>query len=171
MNSVKSLSQNYLEDSENNVDSRNTFYSQTINENSNPSFLIGVSKIPAFNPENWSIDNFEIGRPLGRGRFGHVYLAREKKSKYLVALKILSKRQIMNSRLEVQFRREIEIQSHLHHENILQLLGLFWDEKRIYIILEYAPHGELYKEMKAQVVYTTNSRKTVDSLKKLHQNT
>lgn len=29
-----------------------------------------------FNPCEWSLENFEIGRPLGRGKFGHVYLAR-----------------------------------------------------------------------------------------------
>ena len=29
-----------------------------------------------FNPKEWSLDRFEIGRPLGKGKFGHVYLAR-----------------------------------------------------------------------------------------------
>ena len=45
------------------------------------------------NKEKWSISDFEIGRPLGRGKFGSVYLAREKKSKYIVALKVLKKEQ------------------------------------------------------------------------------
>lgn len=29
--------------------------------------------------KRWTIDDFDIGRPLGRGKFGNVYLAREKK--------------------------------------------------------------------------------------------
>jgi len=29
------------------------------------------------------------------------------------------------------------------------MYGFFWDEKKIYLILEYAPGGELYKELKA----------------------
>ena len=37
----------------------------------------------------WTINDFEIGAPLGRGRFGHVYCVREKKSKYIVALKVI----------------------------------------------------------------------------------
>ena len=45
-----------------------------------------------FNPKDWSLSNFDIGRPLGRGKFGHVYLAREKESHFIVALKILSKK-------------------------------------------------------------------------------
>ena len=61
----------------------------------------------------WSLDDFEIGKPLGRGKFGSVYLAREKRSKYIVALKVLSKRQLQKSNVEHQLRREIEIQSHL----------------------------------------------------------
>jgi serine/threonine protein kinase len=30
-------------------------------------------------------------------------------------------------------------------KNILRMYGYFWDENRIYIILEFAPGGELYK--------------------------
>ena len=41
--------------------------------------------------KEWTIDDFEIGKQLGRGKFGHVYVAREKKSKFIVALKILYK--------------------------------------------------------------------------------
>jgi len=49
-------------------------------------------KPKTFNPQDWSIDNFEIGMPMGRGKFGHVYLAREKRSKFIVALKVLFKK-------------------------------------------------------------------------------
>jgi serine/threonine protein kinase len=53
--------------------------------------------------------------------------------------------------VEHQLKREIEIQSHLKgHDNILQLYGFFWDAERVYLILEYAPGGELYKELKSQ---------------------
>lgn len=54
----------------------------------------------------------------------------------------------MKSNVEHQLRREIEIQSHLRHNNILRMYGFFWDEKKIYLILEYAPGGELYKDLK-----------------------
>lgn len=95
----------------------------------------------------WSLDDFDIGRPLGKGKFGNVYLAREKKSKYIVALKVLFKSQLQKSGVEHQLRREIEIQSHLRHDHILRLFGYFHDKSRVYLILEYAPKGELYKEL------------------------
>lgn len=98
----------------------------------------------------WALSNFDIGRPLGRGKFGNVYLAREKESKFVVALKVLFKKQIYNSKIEHQVRREIEIQSHLRHPHILRLYGYFHDEARVYLILEYAPKGTLYKELQNQ---------------------
>ena len=49
----------------------------------------GQSKLP---PRQWSLKDFEIGKPLGRGKFGDVYLAREKKSKYIVAIKAIKKK-------------------------------------------------------------------------------
>ena len=85
--------------------------------------------------QRWKLDDFDIGRPLGKGKFGNVYLAREKASKYIVALKVLFKSQLQKAQVrggvgrrraltcpqvEHQLRREIEIQSHLRHPNILR---------------------------------------------------
>ena len=33
------------------------------------------------------------------------------------------------------------------HKNILRMYGYFWDEKRVYLILEYAPNGEIYHQL------------------------
>jgi len=97
----------------------------------------------------WTIDDFEVGKSLGKGKFGNVFLAREKKSKFIVALKILKKKQLVQSKVEHQLKREIEIQSFLDHPNILKMYGFFWDNKNIYLILEFALGGELYKDLQA----------------------
>ena len=104
--------------------------------------------------KKWTLQDFDIGRPLGRGKFGSVYLAREKKSKFVVALKVLFKSQLQQAQVEHQLRREIEIQSHLRHPNILRLYGYFYDSTRVYLILEYAPRGELYKELQKEKRFT-----------------
>jgi hypothetical protein len=79
--------------------------------------------------------------------------------------------------MEHQLRREIEIQSHLRyilmrshvlwkiyitnahqtflrlycrHPNVLRMHGYFYDETRIYLILEFAANGEMYKYLKRQ---------------------
>lgn len=96
----------------------------------------------------WTLKDFDIGKRLGRGKFGCVYLAREKSSGFIVALKVLFKSQLSRAGVEHQLRREIEIQSHLRHRNILRLYGYFYDNSRIYLILENASGGELYKQLK-----------------------
>uniref|UniRef100_A0A8C6VJ86 non-specific serine/threonine protein kinase n=1 Tax=Naja naja TaxID=35670 RepID=A0A8C6VJ86_NAJNA len=97
--------------------------------------------------KGWFLEDFEIGRPLGKGKFGNVYLAREKRSKFILALKVLFKAQLEKAGVEHQLRREVEIQSHLRHPNILRLYGYFHDATRVYLILEHAPRGEVYKEL------------------------
>jgi aurora kinase A len=99
--------------------------------------------------KKWCLNDFEIGKPLGKGKFGNVYLAREKRSKYIVALKVIFKHQVQKANCEHQLRREIEIQSHLRHPNILRLYGYFYDDSRVYMILEFASKGELYHALKA----------------------
>ncbi|XP_015268456.1 PREDICTED: aurora kinase C-like [Gekko japonicus] len=95
----------------------------------------------------WAISDFEIGKPLGKGRFGAVYLARNKKTHFILALKVIFKSAMEKAQLEHQLRREIEILCHLRHPNILRMYNYFHDRTRIYLMLEYAPRGELYKEL------------------------
>ncbi|XP_012214774.1 aurora kinase C-like [Linepithema humile] len=116
-----------------------------------------VSNAAASNPskenqrqKTWVLTDFDIGRPLGKGKFGNVYLAREKRSKFVIAMKVLYRMQVEDARISHQVRREIEIQTHLRHPNILRMYGYFYDDQRIYLILEYAPKGELYKELNKQ---------------------
>ncbi|XP_059005119.1 aurora kinase B isoform X3 [Mustela lutreola] len=119
------------------------------------------SGTPNFPTRSFTIDDFEIGRPLGKGKFGNVYLAREKKSHFIVALKVLFKSQIEKEGVEHQLRREIEIQAHLQHPNILRLYNYFYDRRRIYLILEYAPRGELYKELQKSRTFDEQRTATI----------
>ena len=89
-----------------------------------------------------------MGRPLGKGKFGRVYMVRTKSApKYILALKTLYKSEIVQSKVEKQIRREIEIQQNLRHPNVLRLYGYFHDSKRIFLMLEFAGKGELYKQL------------------------
>jgi serine/threonine protein kinase len=88
--------------------------------------------------------DIDIGKKLGSGKFGSVYVARERRTGFIFALKILHKKQLIKHGVEHQLRREIEIQAHLRHANILRLFNYFWDEEHVYLFLEMAPGGELY---------------------------
>lgn len=102
--------------------------------------------IPTSAPK-FNLDDFDIGRKLGSGQFGSVYLAQERRTKYLVAIKLIRKSIIIKHKLESQIRHEIEVQSHLRHPNILQLYGWFETEKRLALIMELAAGGELFDRL------------------------
>ena len=36
--------------------------------------------------KEWKFDDFKIGKSIGKGRFGSVYIAKEKKSSYVVGM-------------------------------------------------------------------------------------
>ncbi|KAJ1646169.1 spindle assembly checkpoint kinase [Coemansia asiatica] len=103
---------------------------------------------------HWALSDFDIGRVLGKGKFGRAYLAREKNTGFICALKVLFKAELQESKIEKQLRREVEIQTHLRHPHILRLYGYFHDEKRVYLILEYASEGEMYKLLQKQGSFT-----------------
>lgn len=87
----------------------------------------------------WGIEDFEILKPLGRGGFGSVFLAAEKKTGFQCAIKALSKKKLKKDgeKQMLQMRREIENQLALKHPNILRLYSYFYDESKIYLVLEF----------------------------------
>ena len=99
-------------------------------------------------PNPLQLDRFEIGKPLGKGRFGRVYLARECTSGFICALKVLPKDTMKQAHVWRQVRREIEIQSNLRHNGILKLYGHFHDVKRVFLVLQFAPGGDLLKHLR-----------------------
>lgn len=101
-------------------------------------------------PKELHLGMFEIGKPLGKGKFGRVYLAKERSSGFVCALKVLHKSELQQGGVQKQVRREIEIQSNLRHANVLRLYGHFHDSKRIFLILEFAGRGELYKHLRKE---------------------
>jgi serine/threonine protein kinase len=98
--------------------------------------------------EKWSLQSFDLGLSLGKGRFGLVYKAREKKSMTICAIKIMFKKQIVAQDMLSQLKREIEYHARLRHRHVLRLYGYFHDEQRVYLVMELADKGELYKILK-----------------------
>lgn len=117
---------------------------------SNPLQGLSQSGINGQAPCQYSLASFDIGKKLGKGKFGKVYCAREKKSGYICALKAMSKKELIDYNVEAQFRREVEIQSNLRHPNILRLYGFFHDNTRVFLIIEYVAKGELFKVLRRE---------------------
>ncbi|KAF7546351.1 hypothetical protein G7Z17_g8508 [Cylindrodendrum hubeiense] len=111
------------------------------------------------NKDTWDVDPapkqvclhlgmFEIDKPLGKGKFGRVYLVKHRVSGFVCALKVLNKAEIIRENAEKHVRREIEVHSNLRHPGILAFYGWFHDTRRIFLLLEYAPGGELFRVLR-----------------------
>jgi len=86
-------------------------------------------------PRKWTLEDFEIGKPLGRGKFGNVYAAKEKVSGVVVALKVMSKSPMLVEGAETSLQREVALHSRLIHPNILRMAGYFHNPKSCFIML------------------------------------
>jgi serine/threonine protein kinase len=88
-------------------------------------------------------DFYEIKDTLGKGKFGLVKSAIHKKSGKKVAVKIMSKKEMTASDVELQ-RREIEVLKMCQHPHIIRLLDIFENQDYIYIVMENLSGGDLF---------------------------
>ena len=95
-----------------------------------------------------TVDDFVRIKELGNGKYGRVYLVKEKYSGFICALKVIEKKLLHEEEITEQFIREVKIQMFLNHANIIKMYGCFDDVANIYIILEVGTGGQLYHQLK-----------------------
>ena len=86
---------------------------------------------------------YEVKQKLGNGKFGLVKLGINKQTKEKVAIKIMNKKNMDTSDIEL-VRTEIEILKICQHPNIIRLYDIFENVDYIYIIMEYCEGGDLF---------------------------
>lgn len=92
-------------------------------------------------------NDFEILGNLGTGAFGKVYKVRNKRNKLIYAIKQISKKQIKAQKMVAQINNEIRIMYSVNHENIIKLFTHFEEDDYIYLVIEYAPGGQLWYKL------------------------
>ena len=65
--------------------------------------------------------------------------------KYQVAIKILEKEKIKDQADVIRITREIAILKKLKHPNLIHLYEIIESGKNIYLVMEFAPNGELFE--------------------------
>ncbi|KAI3387119.1 hypothetical protein SNEBB_009960 [Seison nebaliae] len=97
----------------------------------------------------FTLDDFETGQVLGRGNFARVLLAKCKLNNQLYALKVLPKDRIKTPEMLQRIQREIRTQMKLKHPNIIRMLTSFDNANYLFLVLSYAPNGQLYDLIKS----------------------
>ncbi|KAG0280247.1 hypothetical protein BGZ96_001616 [Linnemannia gamsii] len=90
-----------------------------------------------------SIQDFEIIKPISRGAFGKVYLARKKTTKDLYAIKILKKADMVRKNMVNHVLAERRVLALTRTPYVVQLFYAFASKDYLYLVMEYVIGGDL----------------------------
>ena len=105
-------------------------------------FNIWFEKLNAAVNNKSLFDKYEVKQKIGKGKFGLVKCGINKETNKPVAIKIMAKKNMDKSDLELA-KVEIDILKIGQHPNIIKLYDIYENENYIYIIMEYCSGGDL----------------------------
>jgi serine/threonine-protein kinase len=99
-------------------------------------------------PENLPrLPGLEMGRELGRGGMGVVFLARELRPDREVAVKFLSTGPFASARDRARWLKEARAAARVRHPHIVPLYRVDEADGWLYLVLEYVPGGSLKERL------------------------
>lgn len=87
---------------------------------------------------------------LGKGDVGKVYLVREKKTNKLFAMKVLSKKEMIDRKKIKRALTEQEILATANHPFIVTLYHSFQSPSHLYFCMEYCSGGEFFRALQGR---------------------
>lgn len=102
-------------------------------------------------------DFYGVGRQLGKGSYGEVFLCTDKLTGERYAVKVIQKNP--NNRKQKKFiERERAIMTTVQHQNIVRTLDVFEGPSKLAIVSEYMEGGELFDLIIASQYFTESVR-------------
>ncbi|TPX69311.1 hypothetical protein SpCBS45565_g02508 [Spizellomyces sp. 'palustris'] len=90
-----------------------------------------------------SIRDFEIIKPISRGAFGKVYLARKRTTQDLYAIKILKKQDMIRKNMVSHVLAERNVLALSRNHFVVKLYYAFQSREYLYLVMEYLIGGDL----------------------------
>ena len=116
-----------------------TLYKSLIkNQNSNSNIFSG------------KIENYHITKELGKGSYATVKLATHLITQKKYAIKIYTKKSLLNKQKRNTVKNEIDILKQLDHIHIMKLYEIIDTEEFLYLVLEYINGGSLLDIIKKE---------------------
>ncbi|XP_074628418.1 RAC-alpha serine/threonine-protein kinase-like [Acropora palmata] len=101
-----------------------------------------------------TLDDFHLLRVLGKGTFGKVMLAKNKKTEEVVALKILKKEVILAKEEVEHTLTENRVLKMMVHPFLTALRCSFQTKERLIFVMEYVNGGELFFHLSKERVFS-----------------
>ncbi|XP_071685791.1 probable serine/threonine protein kinase IREH1 [Rutidosis leptorrhynchoides] len=91
-----------------------------------------------------SIDDFEIIKPISRGAFGRVFLAKKRTTGDLFAIKVLKKACMIRKNAVESILAERDILISVRNPFVVRFFYSFTCRENLYLVMEYLNGGDLY---------------------------
>ncbi|XP_072336347.1 calcium/calmodulin-dependent protein kinase type 1D-like [Scyliorhinus torazame] len=118
-------------------------------------------------------DSFQLMELLGSGAFSDVYLAKERTTDKMIALKCVQKNK--NNANDLALENEIAVLRKIKHENIVALEDIYESPTHFYLVMQLVSGGELFDRILEREVYSEKDaiiliRQILNAVKYLHDN-
>ncbi|XP_029121395.1 probable serine/threonine protein kinase IREH1 isoform X2 [Elaeis guineensis] len=91
-----------------------------------------------------SFDDFEIIKPISRGAFGRVFLAKKRTTGDLFAIKVLKKADMIRKNAVESILAERDILITVQNPFVVRFFYSFTSRENLYLVMEYLNGGDLY---------------------------
>lgn len=93
------------------------------------------------------LSDYEVLKPIGKGKFSVVFKATRRRDEQPVALKKIAIFDLMDARAREKTLKEVRLVQSVSHPNIVQYLDAFIENKELYIAFEWAEAGDLKRQI------------------------
>mmetsp|Transcript_108832 Transcript_108832/g.234377 ORF Transcript_108832/g.234377 Transcript_108832/m.234377 type:complete len:767 (+) Transcript_108832:194-2494(+) len=124
------------------------------------------------------IQDYEIIKPLGKGKFSIVYMAKRQSDDFVCALKKINIFDMMVPKQRDKCMKEVRLLQSLDHPNIVKLLESIIDKNDLLIIVEWAEKGDLKRLIRKAIANSASfkepeiweySRQLAGALEHMHK--
>jgi serine/threonine protein kinase len=105
----------------------------------------------------FTLKDLTLSTTVGTGTFGRVRIALHKPSKQWFALKIVKKSEVLRLKQVDHIRAEVKILAMINHPFIVNMMGFLTDDRRLYMLFDYVPGGELFSHLRREVKFSNEA--------------
>ena len=113
------------------------------------------------------INNFILYKEIGKGAVGKVYLAKDKETNKVIAVKVIPQKYFKNEKTLKSFQKTIKLIHKLNHKNLTKLVGFEKTKHNFYVALEYSNGLNLYDYLQNYMKQNNNNPLEESIVKKI----
>ncbi|GMN46044.1 hypothetical protein TIFTF001_015229 [Ficus carica] len=129
------------------VDDEKVDFSSSVIEEDTPledDVVRSLRTSPIHSKDRTSIDDFVIIKPISRGAFGRVFLAKKRTTGDLFAIKVLRKADMIRKNAVESILAERDILISVRNPFVVRFFYSFTCRENLYLVMEYLNGGDLY---------------------------